>query len=450
MNIKNQSSEIVLDSGRKQIDLLENSLYLHNFVGNYQEISENFTRVDISLMDAIWTKIIAQQKKEEQKVYDILGIRGIDELNEKYLTSGGQNELLATTAVELIKRAAEEACIDLTGTTTKTKARSLSQAVAPTFEKMVEDSLKEDEEMMKILKDGLGPMIAKRLINYTNNAKLPAKMDDYVASAAKSFSGTFRGDLLELETGVAMARVMNQLVGKKGKTIHSAKTTNSKGKQIKADHAFEINDSITFGISEKNYTPDGKGNVEFALHSSGTLENFYRLVDKMSINGRNTTNLKSVLKVVEKFREPDFKYHLINQAAFEGVNKIITKTDVGTNIIDFVKTCIPLFIGAQFKIEGDTINVDFFNINGKLIPVSVIMEDIFKGGTLAMPRINLYSNYKPSWIDMLHEKLSVPTENQNGYYQNTAIKAGSKEGRNLYKGIKVGTIHLKVALAKMK
>ena len=71
MNIKNQSSNIVIDSGRKQANLLENSLYLHNFVGNYEEIGGKFSRIDISLMDALWKKIIDQQRQEEQKIYSL-------------------------------------------------------------------------------------------------------------------------------------------------------------------------------------------------------------------------------------------------------------------------------------------------------------------------------------------------------------------------------------------
>ena len=108
-----------------------------------------------------------------------------------------------------------------------------------------------------------------------------------------------------------------------------------------------------------------------------------------------------------------------------------------------------MFIGAQFKIKGDTTNVDFFNINGKLIPVSVIMEDIYNGGTLTGQRIGLYSNYEVPWLDMLHEKTSAPVENGE-YYTAPATKIGSIHGNKLYKEINVGTIHLKVALANLK
>lgn len=448
MNIKNQSSEIVLDSGRKQIDLLENSLYLHNFVGNYQEISENFTRVDISLMDLLWSKIISQQKREEQNIYNILGINGIDQLNEKYLEAGGQSDFLTATARDLISQASKNALEDLSGRTSQKKVNSLSSSVGTTLEEMIDEYTTEDEELAKALKKGLGEKTAKILLNLQKSKEKPKNMNDYIKRASKAISAQFRGDILEIETGVVMARVIDELTGKRGNVTFTGTVKNAQGKQIKADHTVNINEDITFGISEKNYMPMPDGSVEVSLHSSGSLENFYRLVDEMSINGRNKMNLKAIQKIISKFREPDFKYHLINQAAFEGT-KNIASTDVGANIIDFVKTCLPLFIGAQFKIKGDTTNVDFFNINGKLIPVSVIMEDIYNGGTLTGQRIGLYSNYEVPWLDMLHEKTSAPVENGE-YYTAPATKIGSIHGNKLYKEINVGTIHLKVALANLK
>lgn len=448
MNIKNQSSEIVLDSGRKQINLLENSLYLHNFVGNYQEISENFTRVDISLMNLLWSKIINQQKREEQKIYDVLGISSVDQLNEKYLEAGGQTDFLTATARDLISQASKNALEDLSGRTSQKKASSLSSAVGATLEEMIDEHTAGDKELANALKKGLGEKTAKILLNLQKSKEKPKNMNDYIKRASKAISAQFRGDILEIETGVIMARVINELTGKRGNVTFTGTVKNAQGKQIKADHTVNINDDITFGISEKNYTPMPDGSVEVSLHSSGSLENFYRLVDEMNINGRNKVNLKAVQKIVSKFREPDFKYHLINQAAFEGT-KNITKTDVGANIIEFVKTCLPLFIGAQFKIKGDTTNVDFFNINGKLIPVSTIMEDVYNGGTLTGQRVNLYSNYDVPWLDMLHEKTSIPVEDGE-YYTAAATKIGSTQGNKLYKEINVGTIHLKIALANLK
>ena len=151
---------------------------------------------------------------------------------------------------------------------------------------------------------------------------------------------------------------------------------------------------------------------------------------------------------MQNFGKPNFKYHLINQAAFESTKRI-ENTPTGTNIINFVKACLPLFLGAQFKIEGDNINIDFLNINGVLIPVSTIMENIYNEGTLASQRIGLYSNYQVPWLNMLKEKTSFPVENEQ-YYTAATTEVGSSYGKNLYEKINIGTIHLRVALASLK
>ena len=213
MNIKNQSSNIVIDSGRKQANLLENSLYLHNFVGNYEEIGGKFSRVDISLMDALWKKIIDQQKREEQKIYNLLGITGIDQLNEKYLEAGGQTDFLTTTAGELISEASKNALEDLSGRTSQKKAGSLSSSVGTVLEEMVNERIGEDKELADALKKGLGEKTAKILLNLQKSKEKPKNMNDYIKRASKAISAQFRGDILEIETGVVMARVIDSLVG---------------------------------------------------------------------------------------------------------------------------------------------------------------------------------------------------------------------------------------------
>lgn len=114
-----------------------------------------------------------------------------------------------------------------------------------------------------------------------------------------------------------------------------------------------------------------------------------------------------------------------------------------------MKACLPLFLGAQFKIEGDNINIDFLNINGVLIPVSTIMESVYNEGELASQRIGLYSNYQVPWLNMLKEKTSFPVENEQ-YYTAATTEVGSSYGKNLYEKINIGTIHLRVALASLK
>lgn len=450
MSIKEISNEAVIKSGRKQLGSLENSLYLHNYVGNYEEISDEFEEVDLHLMDAIESKILKRQKQREAKIYSILGISGIDELNKLYMESGGDSEFFDSSITNVLSEASKSAVVDLSGNTTNKKIDKFNSAVLGILENMIDEEFgKNDKEMAEALKEGLGESTAKKLANRKNDKGRSKNMKKYVGSLSKVLASGYRGEILEIGTGVAMARVMEELVGKnRGKVKLTAKVRNAQGKQIKADNTLVIDNQIEVGISDKNYKTDSKGNVEVSLHSSGSLENFYRLINNGTFVGRGQTDLKAIQSLVEKFKKPNFKYHLINQAAFAGT-KNIQDTDVGKNIINFIKQCLPLFIGTQFKIKGDNINVDFFNINGTLIPVSTIMEDCFNGGPLTGLRVGLYSNYQVPWYEILQKKTQNPVEN-NQYYGEGARQAGSLYGHNLYNKINVGTIHLKVALANFK
>lgn len=450
MSVKDKSNEAVIKSGQRQLGALENDLYLHNFVGNYEEIGGDFEWVDINIMDAIQKKILARQKREETKIYNILDVKGVEDLNKLYMESGGDNEFINSSVNDIISEATKNSLVDLSGRTSKAKISALNSAISESLEKMIDEEFGDkDNEMAEALKKGLGDTVAKRLANRMKNKDKPKNMQKYVNSLSKVIGPSYRGEILETESGIIMARLMDQLVGShRGNVKLTATTTNSKGKQIKADNTLILDNKIEVGISDKNYKPDGQGNVEVTLHSSGSLENFYNLVERAKLLGRSGADMAAIQGLVSQFKKPNFKYHLINQAAFAGVTNI-QDTDVAKNIISFVKKCLPLFIGAQFKIQGDDINVDFFNINGKLVPVSVIMEDCFNGGPLTGLRIGLYSNYEVPWYEMLRKKTENPVEDDQ-YYTEHAREVGSLYGNKVYKQINVGTIHLKVALANIK
>lgn len=446
---KMQSDPVVIDSGKSKLEQLQQFMYLHNFQGNYEAIGQSsFSPVDIDFMEAIWDKLIKNQKEREQKIYNILKISGVEKLNELFKEGGGQHEFLSTTTHQLIEAAVQKmAQEDLTGRATKAKKKELTEAVKDTLEEMLNENFSEDEQMKKALEQGLGAAVAKILANLLTNKKAPKKMEEYVERVSKALSAQFRGENLENTVGVALDRALQGLNKGKSKVIYTGKIHNSSKKQIKADHAVELNKQLTFGISEKNYLPDKSNNVEISLHSSGRLENFYRLMRNMRFSGGDSSEMQAIMNVIDKFDTPDFKYHVINQAAFLG-EKNFAITPVGTTITNFVKKCLPLFIGNQFKIMGDDFDVDFFNINGSFVPVSVILTNVKNGTGYAEPRVNIYNNYEVPWTKMRDEKLSQPLE-ENNYYGEQVLEIGGKYGKNLYRQINVGTIHLKLALAKL-
>lgn len=445
------SDDIVIASGRNQLSSLQKNSYLHNYIGNYEEIGGDFSPVDITIMDRIGEKIIKQQQKREQEDYNILGIKNIQEFNEKYLDAGGRASFIESKVKDIVQEAALKGFDNLDTNVSDFNESILQQNFTDVVNDLIDESY--DERIAKQLQNGMGPEIAKMFASLKKQNEKPKRMTEYVNKMSSQINSRYREIILQLENDIIMQEVLDKINKIPGAKIENTSIKkNAYGKFIKADTTL----LKTIGISAKNYQLINKrGDVEVTLHSPANLEHFYRLLEDMQMQGATKADLNGIRKIIKSFRKPSFKYHLINQAALQGVKKSkdggahIEGTEVGNNILSFIKRCLPLFVGAQMKIKGDEINVDFFNINGQLVPVSEILQSVFYGNKIATPRINFYSNYEVPWIQMRDEKLETEVDNGN-YYSKEAQAVGGHYGTNVYNEIKVGTIHLRVALAKLK
>ena len=449
MNFERASNSNVIASGRAQLASLQENMYLHNIKGNYEKIGGSFSSVDISIMNSIGSKIVQAQQLREQMIYQMLDINGIEELNEKYLKAGGNRELINETITDILDIAALQAFEGTTVYRNKTNENNLSTAVKNVLDDMIDEEYKDLEKVAKQLKEGLGEATAKMLLQANSKKKKPRNMDKYIDKLSNQIQARWRGEILEQETMAIVQQLVNQITGKKGNVSITGKIVNAYGKQIKSDVTMSFEENIDVGISAKNYKIDRNNGVEFSVHSSGSLENFYRLIEEMNGGSLRSQDFIGIKNIVASFKTPYFKYHLINQAAFQATRNHIEQSEVGNNIIRFIKMCLPLFIGAQMKIKGDEYDVDFFNISGTLVPVSIILSKVFNNEVGASTRIGLYSNYKVPWISMRENKMRFPVNNGE-FYSDETQKVGGIYGQQLYKNIKVGTIHLKVALSSFK
>lgn len=446
------SDEKIIRDGQKQLESLQKNLYLHNIKDNYEAIGGEFSPVDLSIMDKIGDKIVQEQQAREQQIYSILRVKNVNELNKKYMEMGGNSEFISANIKEILEKASIDALGDLEGIRAIKQNRN---AVADAFETIINNMAKEnyeDEEIATQIADGISLEYAQRLANMGNKKGKAKTMDNYIKTASKAIKSNLAGDMLEKEIEAVCQKLVDEI---NGISRCTAKMKNAYGKQIKADDTITfLDEHLDIGISAKNYKTINKaGDVEVSLHSEQTLENFYKLVSEMQANGASARDIKGISKIINSFKTPYFKYHLINEAVFSGMKKSktggahIEETRSGKNIIDFVKMCLPLFIGSQMKIKGDSINVDFMNINGKFIPVSTILKSVFDN-SLGSLRIGLYSNYNIPWWEMIHKKQEYKVDDNMTYYSSGAQKAGGYYGKQVYKNIKIGTVHLRLALAK--
>lgn len=450
MKFDKASDYLVISSGQKKLGQLQANNYLHNIKANYEEIGGEFSPIDISIMDKIMRQVLSQQRMRESIIYQILGISGIEEFNDAYYLSGGNNKFIDTSIKEVLERAVIDCFSGDMGTRmTKKNKTNFSSSVSKTLEEMIDESYGIDSAIGKELKKGLGPFVAQRIAKKNNEKVKIEKLDKYVERISESIKSNWRGELGELETQIA-GNLMLEILGKVGKVSVNGKDKNDYGKFVKADNLMDLG-TFVIGIQNKNYKIDDNGDIEFSLHSSGKIENFYKLIKEAEVYGADVGDIVGIQNVVNNFQTPYFKYHLINQAAFSAANKSnrIENTNVGHNLISFIKKCLPLFIGAQVKLKGDQYNVDFFNISGHFIPVSKVMEEVFYNGAGAGLRIGLYSNYKVPWVQMREQKMNFPIEDEGDYYSDGAQKIGGYYGNQLYNNINMGTVHLKVALSQL-
>ena len=451
MALKGQSNEQVIQSGLSELSSLQKHGYLHNYQGNYEAIGGEFEDIDILIMDALYKKLIDKQKAEEQVIYQILEVKNIDELNEKYFNEAGKdNSLLQTDIADIFAEASKKAFSGENVTRNKSNENAFASAVETTMQEMLEKEYgMTNPELIKQLSTGLGINVATKLAKQFEKKKGKSRyMNKYISDLANKMRSQWKGDILEQETAIVMQRLVNGLKGRRGSVVITGETKRN-GKSIKADDTIIIDNNFTIGISAKNYQlPKNGKQLEITLHSAGSLKNFYNLIENMQLNGESSVDISAMKSLAKEFQSPYFKYHLINQAAFAGTKKI-SNTDVGQNMLKFIKYCLPLFMGTQLKIEGDKVNVDFFNINGKLIPASEIMEQVFINASGYGTRINLYSNYQVPWVEMRSKKLGTPLEGID-YYSQEVQQIGGFYGNNLYGQVNVGRIHLRMALAKLK
>ena len=469
MNQKSSAKQ--WSDGRAQLPALKSATFLHNWREDYEAIGDDFSPIEIGLMDSIIDKIISVQEARERIVYDKLQVADIKELNEQYSDNGGANqEFLSTTAEQVISMAADRAFSGdwMNRKDNDSNVRHYNAAFKEAMNQLVKNRNDRIAEVQHKLSEGLVPDITHwQELGKTKKTR-NSTMEQYTNQLEKSIRNDVRKAVLEREVEI----VMSQLVATAAKhnSNSSVKATaqdlGSTGKQVKADVTMIFDGDFMSGISAKNYKMRKNGMVEFTLHGDQSLDNFFRLLETMQANDFNI-DIAAIRSLAEKFKQPDFKYHLVNQAAFLANKQVhqkqlrqkaagrkltgvaIENSAAATNIISFIKACLPLFIGSQLKINGNITNVDFMNINGTFIAVSTILKEVLHNKTgLITQSVNIYHNYDVPWNEMLISKRSVDSNGE--FYTNRAIEIGSQQGQKVYQKMKIGHVHLSMVLASFK
>lgn len=444
MSLIEKSRPEVIETGRKKISSLQKNSYLHNRYGNYTEIGGEFKRVEIAMMDSIISKIIQKQQEEELLVYNTLGVSGIQELNKVYAEMKEEDtSLIESNISDILSKASLQAFGNLNGLERDTpNEKAFESTTISIIEEMVDENFGNNKDLSEILKKGLNEETARFIAQAQNAKKKPKMMDKYIDNIANKMQKQWSGIIIQNETGAIMQQLVNSISGKRGNIQVTGSVKNSSGKPVSASTNINFNNDLTIGIQTQELKMYNQNTGDINFNLSGSLEEVYYLLEQLSSTGINGNQFGAIKSLIRKFKTPEFKYHLINQAAFVG----IADSNVSQNILDFIKMCLPIFLAN--KIIDNMKNVSFITINNKFVPISEIMQKVFLGSDIGISKGKIYSTYKIPWIKMLREKISSPKE--DGYYSEQEQSIGGFYGKELYKGINVGRIHLKVALANIK
>ena len=440
----------LIQAGKNKIKDLQKNHYLHNSKRHYEDISD-FEPIDIKIMDTIMYRIVQKQKKREKRFLQLLNFNNVKELNDFFNSKINLN-LVDSKIEDILQKASEN--IDINGNGAKTKKQIENEAT-----KIIDNLINEqfqDNNIIQALQDSLGKQVA---YYFKKTTKSKNNTDKFIEDLGKSWGNEWRKSVLEESITAIINSLLKDLGKTNSKITTSGKDTRTSGKigiAVKADNTIEdFETGMTFGISAKNYSFLKSSSGEVTLHSKENLENFYNLIENSTSTDKIDT--REMKNLVKKFKKNDFIYHLINSAAHQGgkTNRYGGKSLMSSpadNLISFVKKCLPLFIGTQLKIEGNETNVDFLNVGGTFVPVSTILENVFfterkKRGNLFGNRINLYSNYTVNWDKMLSEKKN---NNSKNFYSQETQKVGGYYGNEVYKNMRLGRMHLRIALSKLK
>ena len=477
----------IVGSGKQHRAALKQAVYLHNYKEHYEAISDSVRKINTKrILQGIMREIIQRQKAREEEVYQAMGVKNVNELNKKYKEYGGANqEFLNTEMNEIVAQATVNALGEdwMSKRVVRNNTRQLNDAFIDAMDKIIEDSYGKgnySKDLAPLISKGINTEIAKVFNNIDKRKTIQNKsIKKYTGALEDSIGKTFKGHFLEEELNAVLSDFFHKNL-KNRSTVNVTATNLRQGKQIKSDVTMHFANDLISGISAKNYKVENNGHVKFALHSDQKISNFFRLVNTMRLDGAAPEDLNKIVELVKYFDKPDFKYHLVNEAAYatqksiaekrkrqkaagrklEGGVKIRIKSNrteqmpAIDNLTNFIKYCLPLFLGSQMKISGDLINVDFLNIKGEFIPVSSVLEEIFGDQRRtklmsASNEINIYNNYEVPWEEMLAEKKETKLM-KNNFYTSHAIAVGGREGTKLYNEMKIGSIYLHLTLEKFK
>ena len=433
------------NAAKRELGRLEKAGYLHSDYSRFEEITDYRPVYYEKVLEKLGNKIIARQIEREQKIYKELGVSGINELNKMFKGDeaiqtfiNGQMDNIYSLIAGTLKETKNDSNLGQKIVNKQKIENSIENSFNNALNNMTKDY---QQNLSKIFNNGTLSQNMIEPLKKISNKQDNGRYKQAQSIASQSFS-QWKGNMLEHCVGMLFSQI--------GK-VKNVKITGSNldqfGKYIKSDTTV-FTDEINIGISAKNYKIETNAKGEkflknnLTLHSGGSFESFLERLESLR-NEELQSNLNTITK---RFRTDNYYYNLINEAA----NKVSFKnSNPAEDFMNIIKDLASAWFGTQLvtnteaKTSGQ--NVDFLAVsNLGLIPMSILLKALRE--QTAGINVNISSTANINEEQVYQNKLLAPHGNRS--YTGGEVQVGAEAGREMYKGIKVSPIRLRLILSQ--
>lgn len=441
----------VTEIARQKQGQLEKAGYLHSNYDRFKDISDYDSIIYGMRLNKVARKLLDEQAKREQAIYQKLGVKNVQELQGKFFSDeaianfiGGHFNNIYTTVADALKDVAGKS--DLSQKISKVNKVKIEQSIEDAFNKDLEGFSEEyQDNLSKIVSGGtLGENMVS-VLNAIDNRTAQNKMKTG-AQVSRSALAQWKGALLEN----CLAMFIAQL-GNVDKVEITGSSLDTFGKFVKSDVTAHLDD-LTIGFQAKNYKWEKDpltGNIklpnDLTLHGGGSFESFLQRIESLK-NQQIAGELKQISK---SLRSDNYYYHLINEA----VNKTNFKSSApAQEFLQIVQSLAAAWFGAQLLTDTQQgtagQNVDFLIVsNIGFIPMSVLLRSLYEQAINISTTISSKANIDEE--NIYQQKISSPYTSE-GLYSHQVQNIGYYAGQEVYGGITVGAIKLQIVLNNLK
>ena len=449
----------VTQSAIRQSRYLVEEGYLHNDYERFKTIKSQKVGFDelipIEKINSLVDKIIALQARRESGVLKQLGVVSLKQLNQRYFTDNGINELITEDLNQFYELILNGALDGITSNNSDNGQKITGEQIKQGLDKAMKEKMKKASIDYQKTYDKIitNSSIGNQSFTGVNSGALQA------LNSLQDKTELNQEELYDLSNHYfaswkheAMREALGSLLAQFEK-VKGVKITNNNydnyGKKSKSEFTVQLENGKDFGFSLAN-RKSNNGRLAFTLQSGGvngtSFSSFIdRLKDLKSISGHRMVNT-SLSEIIDGVTTKNFYYNLVNEALHRTTFK---KSEPVIEFLGIIKKLSAAWFGTQIVSDTEAQNVDFFFVEGVgLIPMSKLLKLIKVEGNKIYVGMN--STAEIDEYSYYERKIEAGNAAKRSYAYGPEVRAVGKEmGEKVYSGITIGEIKLNLLLSQV-